>query len=94
MEMDIEKYLTHHPDCTIMQDWSEAEMAFADTPERFRDESWSEAVEEMRRKKITCSCGLEQIKERFFSEDEIEGIRSQAYEAGFSAGMENNHLVQ
>ena len=58
---DITKYCRHLPTCNIMQDWSEAEQAMADTPERFRDEGWRQAYEEMRVKKNTCTCGLDEL---------------------------------
>ena len=54
----LEQYCQHLPTCNIMQDWSEAEQALSDTPMRFRDEGWEKAVEEMYRKKQTCTCGL------------------------------------
>lgn len=58
---ELKKYLHHLPTCQIMQDWSEAEQAMADTPQRFRDESWDQAYEEMRTKMNTCTCGLHAI---------------------------------
>lgn len=58
---NIEKYLKHLQNCNIMQDWSEAEMALADTPESLKDESWHLAYNEMREKMKTCTCGLKEI---------------------------------
>jgi len=58
---ELKKYLKHLPTCSTQQNWSEAEQAMSDTPERFRDEGWHLAYEEMRQKKNTCTCGLEKI---------------------------------
>lgn len=57
-------YVDHKPTCTMRQDWSEAEQAFADTPTPFRDHGYDEAVAEMNRKKNTCSCGLKELTDR------------------------------
>ena len=56
--MDTTKYMKHLPTCNMMQDWSEAEAAFADTPTHFRDGNWNEARHEMDLKRNTCTCGL------------------------------------
>lgn len=61
--MDITKYMKHLPTCNIMQDWSEAETAMADTPEKFRDHDWVEAREELNAKMQNCTCGLIEAKE-------------------------------
>lgn len=54
-------YINHLPVCNIIADWSEAEAAMADTPEKFRDEGWHHAYEEMRQKQKICTCGLEDV---------------------------------
>ena len=59
------KYMKHLPFCNIMQDWSEAEQALADTPEQFKDEGWQVAYDEMRRKQRTCTCGMEVARQQF-----------------------------
>lgn len=61
---DITKYLRHLPTCTMMQDWSEAESALADTPARFRGPDYDQALAEMNAKRNTCSCGLSTVKEK------------------------------
>jgi len=57
----LRQFLHHKLICNIMQDWSEAEQAMADTPERFKDESWHLAYDEMRQKMNTCTCGLSEL---------------------------------
>jgi hypothetical protein len=58
---DLKKYMKHLPTCYKMQDWTEAQQAMGDTPEKFRDESWYLSYEEMRQKMNTCTCGLEKL---------------------------------
>lgn len=58
---DLLKYTDHLPTCTMRQDWSEAEDAFANTPSYMRGPDFDEAVSEMNRKKNTCSCGLHEL---------------------------------
>ena len=57
---NISKYLHHLPTCNIMQDWSEAETAFADTPSNLRDYEWEQARNDLDNKKSICTCGLEE----------------------------------
>jgi len=56
--MNLAAYAQHLPSCNIRQDWSEAEMAMADTPEQYRDHGWQAAREELGEKMQTCTCGL------------------------------------
>jgi len=63
--------MQHLSTCNKMQDWSEAEQAAADTPEKFRDEGYHEAVDEMGDKKNTCTCGVEQAIERLSDTEEV-----------------------
>lgn len=58
-DREIVKYGMHLPECYKMQDWSEALDAFANTPTKFRDAGYTQAVEEMNTKMQTCSCGFE-----------------------------------
>ena len=58
---ELTKYCHHLHTCNIMQDWSEAESAMTDTPERFRDEGWQAAYEEIRILKNKCTCGLDEL---------------------------------
>jgi hypothetical protein len=60
MNPALTKYLRHLPNCNQLRDWSEAEQALADTPERFRDEGYYQAISEMDRLKNLCTCGLEE----------------------------------
>lgn len=53
--------IVHKSTCNLSQNWFEAEQALADTPEKFRDESWQMAYEEMREKKNTCTCGVKKL---------------------------------
>lgn len=59
---EINKFLQHLPTCNLMQDWSEAADAVANTPQQFRDEGYCEAVQEMENKRRQCTCGLNEIK--------------------------------
>ncbi len=65
-ENTLQEYLTHLPHCNIMQDWTEAEQAMADTPEEFRDEGYNVAYDEMGVKKKTCTCGLKEVWDKVF----------------------------
>ncbi len=56
-----QKYMQHLPTCNKMQDWSEAEDAFAATPDYLRDFNYYIAREEMDEKRNTCTCGLEKL---------------------------------
>lgn len=69
--MEIEKYLTHLPTCNKMQDWSEAEQAFADTPNEFRDDRYYIALKEMCYKQNICTCGMEQVREKISQLDVV-----------------------
>lgn len=53
------KYGQHLPTCNIKQDWSEALDAMANTPTKFRDHGYDKALEELKEKQNTCTCGLE-----------------------------------
>jgi hypothetical protein len=59
--MEIQKYLNHLPTCNKMQDWTEAQQAMADVPNKFRDEGYAMGVAEMYKKQNTCTCGLNEI---------------------------------
>ena len=59
----LKPYLHHLPSCNIKQDWSEAEQALSDTPDKYKDENWQSAYDEMRVKMNTCTCGLHKILE-------------------------------
>ena len=57
---NVIKYMKHLPTCNIMQNWSEADQAMADTPQSFRDADYYRAVEEIEYKKHKCTCGYEE----------------------------------
>lgn len=50
--------MQHQPHCNTMQDWSEAEDAFANTPTHLRDAAWEAARAELDVKRNTCTCGI------------------------------------
>jgi DNA-binding IscR family transcriptional regulator len=56
----MKQYFKHLDTCNLMQDWSEADDAFANTPQQFRDADYYVAIEEMNAKRQTCTCGMEQ----------------------------------
>lgn len=61
MSDKILPYLSHLPSCNLMQDWTEAMQAMADTPSEFRDEGHYEALLEIEDKRNKCTCGLKEI---------------------------------
>lgn len=77
MNHDIIPYLKHLPNCNIMQDWSEADSAFAHTPNNMRDEGYSQAVEDLNTKRQTCACGLHEIQKDLI-EKGVEGFWGRA----------------
>jgi vacuolar-type H+-ATPase subunit H len=69
----LQPYLHHKKSCNLEQDWTEAQQAMGDTPEKFRDESWHLAYNEMREKMQTCTCGANDIIESIV--DELESLQ-------------------
>lgn len=61
----MKQFLKHLPSCNIMQDWSEAEDAFASTPNNLRGPDFDEAVNEMNIKRNTCTCGVSNVEMAF-----------------------------
>lgn len=57
----LKQYATHSSTCNKMQDWTEAETALADTPTKFRDDSYYKAIQDLENRKRTCTCGIEEI---------------------------------
>lgn len=63
----------HKSTCYLNQNWVEALDAMNDTPMRFRDEGWHEAMAEINVKMRTCSCGLVELCEEIAAlENQIE----------------------
>ena len=62
---NLKKYLGHLPDCNLNKDWTEAQNAFMDTPNQYRDDDWQIAYDQMIEKMNTCSCGLAEIIDEF-----------------------------
>lgn len=59
----LEKYLSHLPSCNLMQDFTEAFSAMADTPNELRNSDYNEAWEKLNRDANTCNCGLKDVIE-------------------------------
>lgn len=85
----MEQYWKHLPTCNKVADWTEAQQAMSDTPEKFRDEDWQFAYHEMQYKMQTCTCGMEnalkETKESLFTPDQIRKVQELAYDAGWEA---------
>lgn len=90
---DLKKYLKHLPTCWTQQNWTEAEQAMADTPESLRDEGWHIAYEEIRRKRNTCNCGMEEIAEQFYPLPFIEWFRSDEFFSVFSEDFVEEGII-
>jgi hypothetical protein len=64
IEMINNNYLQHLPECNMMQNWSEAYDAMANTPAQFRDGDYYYAYQQLDIKSKTCTCGLQDFKQR------------------------------
>ena len=65
--MGLELYARHLDSCNINKQaaWDEAALALAELPFESRDGSEALASEEINRKRIICSCGLDLEIERY-----------------------------
>lgn len=61
----MSEYLQHKQWCNINKDWSELDMALADTPAKFRDDEYNQYCAKTQIDRNTCSCGLQKLSELF-----------------------------
>jgi hypothetical protein len=60
-----------------MQDWSEAEEAFANTPTHLRDSAWETARAELDAKRNTCTCGIAETEISFSTTPDVFVLSNQ-----------------